>query len=217
MASMAARENRNWEESLESTHGTATTATSASPPGSGSPSQYHHGRRSGNSPVHTLTQLDSVSHLDYPSRPLTSNSELAAGTPSSVATPSHTLPFIPELFQAHDSNLETPSTVSATSSPMTPFTPYGPAVTPITTDTGGATTGAGGQEHNLGRQRYDSLLMLSPVHISDGTLAGRHQPLEPPTESSMASQFRGGSAHLQFFSTDSRGKSSAAPSHEPSP
>jgi hypothetical protein len=98
---------------------------------------------------------------------------------------------------------------------MTPFSPYGQAATPII-DTG-ATPGAGGQDYNLSHQRYDSLLMLSPVQMNEGTLASRHQPLEPPTESSMASQFRGGSAHLQFFSTDSRGKSSPAPSHEPSP
>ena len=215
---MAARDNRNWEES----HSTHTTTVSASPASSESPSQYHHGftptRRPENSPIHIFTQPDSVAQGDYlssQSRPSTSGSGLAAGVSSSITNSNHKLSFLPGLLQAHDSSLETPSTISATSSPMTPFTPYCPAATPII-DTG-TTPGAGDQNHNLDRQRSDSLLMLSPMQISEGMLAGRHQPLEPPTESSMASQFRGGSANLQFFSTDSRGKSSPPPSHEPSP
>lgn len=238
MASMAARESRNWEESHETlTHSTyepaitttpttttttTTTTTSASPSSNGSPSQYYHGfapsRKLENNPIHTLTQLEPASQADYPSsqsRPSTSSSGLAAGTSSSIASSSHIRPFVPGLRQGHDSSLETPPTTSATSSPITPFTPYGPTATPIT-DTG-TTPGVGGQDHNLGRQRYDSLLMLSPIQINEGILTGRHQPLEPPTESSMTSLFRGGSAHLQFFSTDSRGRSSPAPSHEPSP
>jgi len=221
---MAARESRNWERSHEGLDRSTdeTTTYSASPAGNDSPGTYYHSlsaaQRLGNSPVNVLTQFESIAQGDYlspQSRPSTSGSGPAAGTSSSIASPSHTRPFAPGLLHAHDSSLETPSTTSGTSSPMTPFTPYGQGATPII-DTG-ATPGASGQDYGINRQRYDSLLTLSPVQVNERMFAGRHQPLEPPTESSMSSQFRGGSAHLQFFSTDSRGKNSPAPSQEPSP
>jgi hypothetical protein len=166
--------------------------------------------------LNTVTPSDSSSPEEQQSllsRPSTSGSGLVAGAPSSSASPNSGYPSISQLLSPPDHSLQTPSTISATSSPMTPFTPY--STNPVVNIV--ATPGPSGHDNSFDRQRYESIMMLSPVQSSEPLLAGRHQPMEPPTESSMESQLRGRSAHLEFFSTDTRSKGSPGSTNEPSP
>jgi len=140
----------------------------------------------------------------YLSRPSSSGSGVA-GAPSS----SSTWPTISQLLSNQDRSLQTPSTISTistTSSPMTPFTNFaqsvGPAVNVVMTPT------TNSSDNVFERLRHSSSMTLSPVLASESFQASRHQTImEPRTESTMESHFRGGSAHLEFFSTDSRNKS----------
>lgn len=213
------------QRSSESSQGNTSNLHSAPTGNLGSPSDvndygiYPSGLPSSqgelSSPLNAVTPRDSSSPEEPQyllSRPSTSGSGLAAGTSSSAASPNSGYPSISQLLSYPDYSLQTPSTISATSSPMTPFTPYG--VNPIVNRV--ATPITSGPDYGSDRQRYDSIMALSPVQ-SEPLLAGRHQPMEPRTESSMESHFRGRSAHLEFFSTDSRSKGSPGATNEPSP
>jgi len=164
-------------------------------------------RRSENiSSVNGAPPYESISHDEqqyYLSRPSSSGSGIA-GAPSSNST----WPTISQLLSNQDRSLQTPSTISTistTSSPMTPFTNFGQGVGSVVNVVMTPTTSS--SDNVFERLRHSSSMTLSPVLASESFQASRHQTMEPRTESTMESHFRGGSAHLEFFSTDSRNKS----------